>query len=37
MVSMLASSAVDSGFDPRSDQPNTRKLVSVVSPLSTQR
>ena len=29
MVSMLASSAVDSGFDPRSDQPNTRNCFST--------
>ena len=29
MVSMRASSAVDSGFDPRSDQPNTRNCFST--------
>ena len=34
MVSMLASSAVDRGFEPRSDP--TKDLVFVASPLSTQ-
>jgi hypothetical protein len=36
MVSVLASTVVDSGFDPRSGQTKTMKLVFVASPLSTQ-
>ena len=36
MVSMLASSAVDRGFDPWSVKPKTIKFVFVASPLSTQ-
>jgi hypothetical protein len=36
MVSMLASSAVDRGFDPGRIKPKTIKLVFVASPLSTQ-
>ncbi len=35
MVNVLASSAVDSGFEPRSGQTKTIKLVFVASPLST--
>ena len=36
MVSVLASSAVDRGFEPRSGQTKDYKLVFVASPLSTQ-
>jgi hypothetical protein len=37
MVSVLASSAVDRVFEPRSGQtPKTMKLVFVASPLSKQ-
>ena len=36
MVSVLASSAVDRGFEPRLAQTKTKKLVFVASPLSTQ-
>jgi len=36
MVSLLASSAVDRGFERRSGKPTTIKLVFVASPLSTQ-
>ena len=36
MVSVLASSAVDRGFEPRSGQKKTVKLVCVASPQSTQ-
>ena len=36
MVNVLASSAVDRGFEPRSGQPRTIKLVFVASSLSTQ-
>ena len=36
MVSVLASSAVDRRFEPRSGKPKTMKLVFVASPLSTQ-
>ena len=36
MVSMLASSAVDRGFEPRRFKPKTIKLAFVASPLSTQ-
>jgi hypothetical protein len=36
MVSVLASSVVDRGLEPRSGQPKTMKLVFVASPLSTQ-
>jgi hypothetical protein len=36
MVSVLASSAVDCGFEPRSGQTKDYKLVFVASPLSTQ-
>jgi hypothetical protein len=36
MVSVLASSAVDRGFKPRSVKPKTIKLVFVASPLSMQ-
>jgi hypothetical protein len=36
MVSMLASSAVDRGFEPRSGQTKDYNLVFVASPLSTQ-
>ena len=36
MVSVLASSAVDRGFEHRSGQPRTIQLVFVASPLSTQ-
>ena len=35
-VSVLASIAVDSGFEPRSGQTKDLKLVFVASPLSTQ-
>ena len=36
MVSVLASSAVDRGFEPDRVKPKTIKLVFVASPLSTQ-
>jgi hypothetical protein len=36
MVRVLASSAVDRGFEPRSGQTKDYKLVFVASPLSTQ-
>jgi hypothetical protein len=36
MVSVLASSAVDRGFDPDRVKPKTIKLVFVASPLSMQ-
>ena len=36
MVSVLASSAVDRGFDPRRVKPKTITMVFVASPLSTQ-
>jgi len=36
MVSVLTSSAVDRGLEPRSGQTKTIKLVFVSSPLSTQ-
>ena len=36
MVSVLASSAVDRRFEPRSGQTKDKKLVFVASPLSTQ-
>ena len=36
MVSVLASSAVDCGFEPDRVKPKTIKLVFVASPLSTQ-
>ena len=36
MVSMLASSAVNYGFEPGQVKPKTIKLVIVASPLSTQ-
>ena len=36
MVSVLASSAVDCGFESRSGQPKTLKLVFVASSLGTQ-
>jgi hypothetical protein len=36
MVSVLASSAVDRGFDPDPVKPKTIKLVFVASPLSMQ-
>ena len=36
MVSVLASSAVDRGFEARSGQSKDFKLVFVASPLSTQ-
>ena len=36
MVSMLTSSVVDRGFEPRSVKPKTIKLVCIASPLSTQ-
>ena len=36
MVSVLASSAVNPGFEPRSDQTNAIKLILVASPLSAQ-
>jgi hypothetical protein len=36
MVSVLTSSAVDRGFEPRSGQTNSTKLEFVASPLSTQ-
>jgi hypothetical protein len=36
MVSVLASSAVDRGFEPRWVKPKIIKLVFAASPLSTQ-
>ena len=36
MVSMLASSAVDRGFKPRSGKTKDYKIVIFASPLSTQ-
>ena len=36
MVGVLASSVVDCGFEPRSGQLKTMKLVFVAFPLSTQ-
>ena len=36
MVSVLASSAVDRGFEPDRVKPKTIQLVCVASPLSTQ-
>jgi hypothetical protein len=36
IVSVLASSAVDRGFEPRSDQTKDYKIVIVVSPPSMQ-
>jgi hypothetical protein len=36
MVSVLASSAVECGFEPDRVKPKTIKLVFVASPLSTQ-
>ena len=36
MVSVLASSEVDHGFEPDRVIPKTMKLVFVASPLSTQ-
>ena len=36
MVSVLASSAIDHGLEPRSGQTKDYKLVCVASPLSTQ-
>jgi hypothetical protein len=36
MVSVLASSAVDHGFEPRSGQTKDYKIGIVTSPLSTQ-
>ena len=36
MVSVLASSAVDCGFEPRSDQSKDYKIVFVAFPLNTQ-
>ena len=36
MVSMHVSSAVDRGFEPRSGQQKTTKLVSVASPKNAQ-
>ena len=36
MISVLASSAVDCGFEPRSGQTKDYKLVFVASPLSKQ-
>jgi hypothetical protein len=36
MVSVLASSAVECGFEPDRVKPKTIKLVCVASPLSTQ-
>ena len=36
MVSVLASSAVDRGFEPRSGQTKTLTFVFVASPLRTQ-
>ena len=36
MVGVLASSAVDHGFEPRSCKPKTIELVFVASTLSTQ-
>ena len=36
MVSVIASSTVDRGFEPTRVRPKTIKLVFVASPLSTQ-
>jgi hypothetical protein len=36
MVSLLASSVVEHGFEPPSGQTRTMKLIFVASPLSTQ-
>ena len=36
MVSVLASSVVDRGLEPRWIKPKTMKLLCVASPLSTQ-
>ena len=36
MVSVLASNAVDRGFEPRSGQTKDYKIYLVASPLSTQ-
>jgi hypothetical protein len=36
MVSVLASSAVNRGFEPVRVKPKTKKLVFAASPLSTQ-
>ena len=36
IVSGLASSSVDRGFEPRSDQTKDYKIIIVVSPPSTQ-
>jgi hypothetical protein len=36
MVSVLALSGVDGGFEPRSSQTKDYKIVFVASPLSTQ-
>ena len=36
MVSVLASSVVDRGFEPGRIKPKTIQLVFVASPLSTQ-
>jgi hypothetical protein len=36
IVSLLATSAVDRGFEPGRVKPKTMKLVFVTSPLSTQ-
>ena len=36
MVSVLASSAIDRGFETRSGQPKTIKLTVVASPVATQ-
>ena len=36
MVSVLASSAIDRGFETRSGQPKTIKLIVVASPVATQ-
>jgi hypothetical protein len=33
MISVLISSAVDHGFEPRSVKPKTMKLIFVASPL----
>ena len=37
MVSVLAWSVVDRGFEPRWDKPKTIKLIFVASAISTQR
>ena len=36
MVSMIAPSAIERGFEPQSGQTKDYKLVFVVSPLNTQ-